>query len=179
MLLDPNTPDDIPLIIDANEAACLAHGYSREEFIGRPVSDIDDDEGKNLVKKRTAEIMRGKTFFVENNHVRKDGTFFPVAITAKRIDIKDGKPLILSTEYDLTERKRAEEDIKRMENELIQSKKMESIGTLAGGIAHEFNNMLAIIIGNNEIIMDELPKSSLMRERVLKISELQDYVPGM
>ena len=41
---------DTKRIIDANEAACLAHGYKREEFIGRPVADIDDEDGKRLVK---------------------------------------------------------------------------------------------------------------------------------
>ena len=64
MILDPNTSDGIPVIVDANTSACLMHGYEREEFIGRPVSDIDDEAGKRLVKARTAEIMTEKPSFL-------------------------------------------------------------------------------------------------------------------
>ena len=116
MILDPNTPDSIPVIIDANEAACLAHGYTREEFIGRPVVDIDDEGGKRLLRKRTAEIMTGKPFYVENTHVRKDGSTFSVAVNANRIDIGNEPPLIFTTEFDITDRKRAEELIEHQAN---------------------------------------------------------------
>jgi len=107
MILDPNTPDGIPVIIDANQAACDAHGYTRETFVGRPVIDIDDEDGRRLTKERTLEIMTGKPFYVENEHVRKDGTSFSVAVNAKRIDIEGEPPLIFTTEYDITERKAA------------------------------------------------------------------------
>ena len=52
---------------------------------------------------------------------------------------------------------------KKLEAQLQQAQKMESIGNLAGGIAHEFNNMLAIIMGNNELVMEEVPQGSLAR----------------
>jgi|GEM_PF-710141 len=118
MILDPNTSDGIPLIIDANKAACTMHGYSREEFIGRPVADIDDENGKRLVKQRTAEIMTGKPFYVENTHVRKDGTTFSAAINAKRIDIEGSRPLIFTTEYDITSRKQAETQLQESEKHM-------------------------------------------------------------
>ena len=73
MILDPNTPDGIPIIVDANESAYTMHGYTREEFIGRPVADIDDAASKKLVVGNTQQIMTGKPFFTENVHLRKDG----------------------------------------------------------------------------------------------------------
>jgi len=114
MVLDPNTSDGIPIIVDANAAACVMHGYEREEFIGRPVSDINDQAGKRLVKDRTAEIMTGKLFSVENTHVRKDGTTFTVSVNAKRIDIGGEPPLILTTEYDITEREELHHRIEKI-----------------------------------------------------------------
>nr|WP_269752139.1 EAL domain-containing protein [Thiocapsa bogorovii] len=114
MILDPNTPNGIPLIVDANTSACLMHGYEREDFIGRPVSDIDDQAGKQLVKKRTAEIMTGKPFSVENIHVRKDGTTFAVSVNAKRIDIGGEPPLIFTTEYDISKREELHNRIQKI-----------------------------------------------------------------
>lgn len=115
MVLDPNTPDGIPIIVDANEAACLIHGYKKNDLIGRSVSEIDDNEGKLLVKKRTAEIMTGKPFYIENTHIRKNGTTFTVAVNAKRIDIGNAPPIIFTIEYDITERVIAERALKESE----------------------------------------------------------------
>jgi len=173
MVLDPNTPDGIPLIIDANEAACSIHGYKKEELIGKPVSKIDDEEGKLLVKKRTAEIMTGKPFYVENTHVRKNGTTFTVAVNAKRIDIGNAPPLIFTVEYDITEKKNLEEAMQR-------SQKLESLGILAGGIAHDFNNILSAIFGFTELavmksteneISDYLDKSLSNIERARALTQ--------
>ncbi|MCG8617268.1 MAG: response regulator [Desulfobacterales bacterium] len=75
-----------------------------------------------------------------------------------------GKVTALLSTIDISKRKAAEKENRRLQAELIQSHKMESVGTLAGGIAHEFNNILSIIIGNNEMIMEDLPKYSIARE---------------
>ncbi len=128
MILDTKTSDGIPVIIDANEAACAIHGYTYEEFIGRPVADIDDEDGKRLVKKRTEEIMTGKPFYVENEHLRKDGTSFSVAVNAKRIDIGGEPPLILTTEYDISERKRAENEKEILEKLCPKLKNLQMSG---------------------------------------------------
>jgi PAS domain S-box-containing protein len=60
--------------------------------------------------------------------------------------------------YDITDRKKAEEDKEKLEEQLVQAQKMESIGTLTGGIAHDFNNILGIILGNTELAMDDVPE---------------------
>jgi PAS domain S-box-containing protein len=119
MILDPNTADGIPVIVDANKAAYTVHGYTREEFIGRPVTDMDDAEGRRLTAERTRQIMSGRPFFVENTHVRKDGSAFSVAVHANRIDIEGEPPLIFTTEYDITELKQVEEEL-RKERNLLQ-----------------------------------------------------------
>ncbi|QQS53418.1 MAG: PAS domain S-box protein [Candidatus Competibacteraceae bacterium] len=128
MILDPNTADGIPIIIDANAAACATHGYTREEFIGRPVDDIDDADGKRLVKARTAEIMAGQPFYVENTHVRKDGSTFAVAVNAQRIDIEESPPLIFTMEYDITERRRVEEELRYRDFLLAEVGRIAHVG---------------------------------------------------
>ena len=117
MILDPNTDNGIPLIVDANQAALDSHGYTREEFIGRPVADIDDEDGKKMVVQLTRMVMSGEPFYVENTHVRKDGSTFPVAVNAKRIDIEGERPLIFTIEYDISERKKAEDQLKKSEEQ--------------------------------------------------------------
>ncbi len=76
---------------------------------------------------------------------------------AKLLEWIDGRSVQIQVSTDITE-------IKRMEDELRQAHKMEAIGTLAGGIAHEFNNMLGIIIGNTELALDDIPNWSSARE---------------
>jgi len=159
MILQP-TDTGIPTILDANQAACKTHGYSREEMIGRPVADLDDDEGKQLCVERTQRIMTGKPFTVENIHVRKDGSTFPADVYASIVQFKDKPPLIVTTEFDISDRKKAETEKKSLEKQLQQAQKMESIGNLAGGIAHDFNNLLYPIIGFAEMLKEDFPLGS-------------------
>ena len=159
MILQP-TDNGIPTIFDANQAACKTHGYTKAEMIGRPVADLDDEEGKRLCIERTQRIMTGKPFTVENIHVRKDGSTFPVAVYANMVRFKDKPPLIVTTEFDISDRKKAEAEKKSLEKRLQQAQKMESIGNLAGGIAHDFNNLLYPIIGFAEMFMEDFPPGS-------------------
>jgi len=171
MILQP-TDNGIPSILDANEAACRIHGYTREEMIGKPVVELDDEEGKRLCIKRTKMILSGKTLNVENNHIRKDGTVFPVEVFANIIRFKNKPPLIVTTEFDISDRREIESDKLQLEKRLIQAQKIESIGNLAGGIAHDFNNVLYPIIGFTQMSMDDLPMEHAVQEN------LQDILDG-
>ena len=114
MVLDPNTLDGIPVIIVANKAACEAHGYTQEEFVGKKIAVVDDEEGKELVRRRTQQILSEGSLSVENIHVRKDGTKFPVAVSAFRVDTEGELPVIFTTEQDISERKQSEAKILRL-----------------------------------------------------------------
>lgn len=93
----------------------------------------------------------------------KDGHWVDILSRANAIFDQNNKAVrIVGTHVDISERK-------KLEKQLLQSQKLESIGNLAGGIAHEFNNILSIIIGNNELIMEDLPKWSLSRESAEEI----------
>lgn len=93
---------------------------------------------------------------------RRDGSTFPMDLSVGETQ-KDGAAVFVGVIHDLSERKRAEE-------QLIQAQKMESVGQLSGGIAHDFNNLLTVIIGNAEALAERLkarPDLAQMADSIL------------
>ena len=82
----------------------------------------------------------------------RDGKIYLMRYSAEIITIA-GLQHLVSVAIDITERKRVEEEKEKLEQQLLQSQKMETVGRLAGGIAHDFNNLLTAIMGNVELIM--------------------------
>jgi signal transduction histidine kinase len=102
------------------------------------------------------------------NHICKNGTVKPMHVFARLIDWKNQK-VGLSVSADLTEHKKDEEERKKLLEQLFQSQKLESIGNLAGGVAHDFNNMLGIIIGYAELSLCDMDPSNPLKENLEKI----------
>jgi PAS domain S-box-containing protein len=86
---------------------------------------------------------------------------------------------VIHTIKDITERKRVEEEKRKLENDLVQAQKMEALGTMAGGIAHDFNNILQPILINTELISDMLPQGALEREYLDQIAEAAQFGKDM
>ncbi|MCP4409849.1 MAG: PAS domain S-box protein, partial [Gammaproteobacteria bacterium] len=108
------------VIADANQAACEILGYSREELLGRPIKDIDRSLDEEQNRAILNQVMSRESLLFETAHVRKDGTTFPVEVSAKLLDTGANSSLIISIERDITERKRTEEEIKNS-NSLLSS----------------------------------------------------------
>jgi diguanylate cyclase (GGDEF)-like protein/PAS domain S-box-containing protein len=101
-------PNDVPIILEANEAALLAHGYQREELIGKPVSLIDPFSHQKFFS-AIIQKLDGKQHQVFNvRHQRKNGSIFEVEVKATSLELKARK-IILSVERDITERRRLEQ----------------------------------------------------------------------
>jgi len=138
-------------------------GYTLEEvdFNVKQWTDLHHPDDREAVWKSIQGHIEGRTpeHKIEYRMRTKEGSYKWILDQAQIVSYdSDGNPLRMSgTHTDITERK-------KLENQLLQSQKLESIGNLAGGIAHEFNNILSIIIGNNELIMDDLPEWSLSTE---------------
>ncbi len=110
-LLEP-TPKGL-IIVDMNDAACKIHGYSYEELIGEPIAMLDDMEAGKQIGERTNLLMKGETLTFEAKHVRKDGSEFPVEISAQLIEIAD-EPYVLGIDRDISERKKMEEELRAL-----------------------------------------------------------------
>ena len=104
--------------------------------------------------------------------LHKDGSSVWAEVTASFIIGKDGKPVgILGVAHDITERLRAEEEKQELQESLSRSKKMEALGTLAGGVAHDLNNVLSGVVSYPDLLLLDLPENSTFRKPVEMIRE--------
>jgi PAS domain S-box-containing protein len=107
----------------------------------------------------TADPFRSST--IELEVIRKDGTTLWIEVTASFLRDKKGSAIgILGVSRDISERRQAANETKKLGRQLQQAQKMEAIGTLAGGVAHDFNNILSAIMGYTELSMMDVPDGS-------------------
>lgn len=117
-LLDPSDKE-IPTIVDVNIAACVMNKYTRRELIGKPVTFIDDNEGTKKVPDILDRLKAGEEVTFEIDHARKDGSVFPVEVSARLLYI-EGRPYILSIDRDITERKQVEDELRKHRERLLE-----------------------------------------------------------
>lgn len=103
-------PEREPVIRDANAAALLAHGYTREELLGKPVSFLDTGVPASAMMARVDRLKAGNGAVFEVRHRRKDGSLFDLEASVREIPV-GGKHMVISVERDITERKKADKDI--------------------------------------------------------------------
>jgi len=163
-------------ITEFNEAYQAMLGYTAEEIKTLTYEDITPktwhaiEEG--IIKDQV--IIRGYSDIYEKEYRRKDGMIFPVELQTYLLRNEKGMPNgMWAFVRDITERKRAEEEKKMLEDNLVRAQKMEAIGTLAGGIAHDFNNLLMGILGNISIMRMNFDDSHPFFDR---LSSMEEYV---
>lgn len=155
-----------------NDAESKILGYSRDEMFGmnsrRYLDEKNAQKAYQVFRKiyTTGEPVKSLDMEV----IRKDGTRAYHEISASLIRGGNGKPLgFRGFSRDVTDRKQAEEEKRKLEERLHRAEKMEGLGQLAGGVAHVLNNVLGILSGYSELLLQEIPEGQKARNHVEKI----------
>ena len=152
-------------ITGANDAFLGLTGYTREDLEAGRIDwmAMTPPEYAHLDRRALGEIAaHGASALYEKEFIRKDGSRVPILLgaTAFEDNPNEGVCFVL----DLSDRK-------RLETQLVQSQKLETVGKLAGGIAHEFNSILTAIIGQSELLLSDLPSGSPLLSNATEITK--------
>jgi len=151
-----------------NDAACELLEYPREELLRLRMQDISPSP-ISWAERWRRRSQEGAVRF-ERTHRAKGGREIPVEVSVSVIEF-EGEECHWVYTRDLTEQKRAQADKARLEAELLHAQKLESVGRLAGGVAHDFNNMLTVILGYAELLAASFPEGDPMLESLAEIKK--------
>ncbi|HEX3855695.1 MAG TPA: response regulator [Verrucomicrobiae bacterium] len=153
--------------LKVNRALCALVGYSEAELLTRTFQDITYSEDLEADLENVRRLLAGEiqSYQMEKRYVHARGQLVTVLLNVSFVRDGQGRPrYFISQIQDITERK-------RLEAQLFQSQKLETVGKLAGGIAHEFNSILTAIIGQSELLLGDLPAGSPLAKNTTEISK--------
>jgi PAS domain S-box-containing protein len=161
-------------IVSWNVGAERVYGFGAEEVIGRPLNILMPPDRLDEFPQTLTMVKRGDSVTnYETFRLRKDGKRISVSVTESPIRSEAGRVTGLSSiARDITERKRLEE-------ELLQSQKMDAVGRLAGGIAHDFNNILTAILGYSDLIIGQVDEKQWMYKHLSEIRKAADFAASL
>jgi|GEM_PF-1027381 len=167
---------DIIMEVDANKIYTWANQAGLDFFggdvIGREAADFF--EGAQQTYDMVRPLFNGaeNVIYLESWQRRRDGQRRLLAWWCRVLKNEEGKVVgALSSARDITEQKRAEQEKERLQEQLLQFQKLESIGLLAGGVAHDFNNMLQVILGYADLALSEVEASQPLHEYLSEIQK--------
>jgi two-component system cell cycle sensor histidine kinase/response regulator CckA len=158
--------------VDVNEAAIELSGYTREQAIGHTVEELnlwvspEDEQVFGQMLKESGQVKALQTTF----RTRK-GEIRQVELSADLIEL-DGSSCVLTIGRDITESL-------KLEAQFRQAQKMDAIGRLAGGVAHDFNNMLAVIVGYIQLLQDRVDPADAGQKHIEQIRKACERAAGL
>lgn len=161
------------IIRDVNDKLCKMTGYRREELLGRSMGMLYAEGDHDYVTHKKHFRAQGESpeslGTVETRWKTKDGQIRLVSLTAAALNAGDPTSGICFTAADITEQKNARKENEKLEYRLRHTQKMEAVGELSGGIAHEFNNLLQIINGYADLMTDDIDNTHPARPALNEI----------
>jgi two-component system cell cycle sensor histidine kinase/response regulator CckA len=156
-----------------NRGAETMLGYHSEEILGENTAILVPlDRKEEMEKLRELATKEENVSNYETVMLKRNGDLVEVAVTVSPIKDSNGKIVGVSTiSRDITERKRAQESMKKNEEQMRLAQKMDAIGRLAGGVAHDFNNLLSVIGGNSGFLKAGLLPGNPHLEEVEEIEK--------
>ncbi|MEN6484010.1 MAG: PAS domain S-box protein [Syntrophobacteraceae bacterium] len=165
--------DTMGVISYWNPAAEQILGYAKEEALGRNLHDLiaprrycaQFQAAFSMFQETGTGNSVGRTIELEAR--RKDDEKIPVELSLSAVFMNGWHAV--GVLRDITERKRAETRLRKSEERLQRAEKMEALGTLAGGVAHDLNNVLGIVVGYAELLLEDLGDSGPTRSEAMEI----------
>ena len=145
--------DNTGRLLEVNQTFCRMSGYEERELLAMNIADLEANDSPQDVAARMQMLTEKGSDRFESRHCRKDGSLLDVEISVQFRHANDGGEFVAFV-CDITGRHKAEKEKERLEASLRQAQKLQAVGTLASGVAHEFNNLLAAIMGYAGKIFD-------------------------
>jgi PAS domain S-box-containing protein len=168
--------------IQSNRALCRMLGYTAAELrnLSYTAFTLSEDAAEDV--RFHEELFRGERthYRREKRYVHKDGQIVWGSLTVSLVRDDNGEPkCIVGMVEDITDRRRAQEDLRERDAQLQQSQKMEAVGQLAGGIAHDFNNLLTVIHGYSELVLGTMQPNDPARSDIQEIRQASERAAGL
>lgn len=167
-------------IIDCNQKALELDGYSHGEITAMKMFELYPEDEREQLDLRHGEVLRkgSYTSVTSHHHVRKDSILVPVEISSSLVQT-GGRKLIMNIVRDVSKRKALEKEREETAAKLRRANRMEALGLMAGGVAHDLNNILSGIVSYPELMMMKLPPDSPVRADLQKVMESGQRAAGV
>ncbi len=153
-----------------NEAWARLHGRETFEIFGRRLDLFHSAEQMELLRPALDQVREEGSWEGEISHQSKDGSVFPTWTSITLLRGPEAEPVgFVMVARDISERQKVAEERQRIETRLQESEKLRSMANLAGGIAHDYNNLLTGVLGNSSLALQELPARSSAAEKLAQI----------
>ena len=155
-----------------SQSYCKAFGKSEDELLGKKFIPLIHEEDREAVVKALDKVHRPPYIaHVEERAMTKDGWRWQAWLNTAVLNEKNEVEATVAVGRDINKQKQVEEERIKLETQLQQAQKMEAIGTLAGGVAHDLNNILGGLVSYPELLLLQLPEDSPLRKSILTIQK--------
>ena len=149
---------------------CRMFGKTEDDLLGKTFTPLVHSDDRKPTEMEMQKLSQPPyTAYIEQRAMTKDGWKWLAWVDTAILDDQGNVKEIIGLGRDISEKKRAEVERQKLQDQLLQAQKMESVGRLAGGVAHDFNNKLTVMMGNAQLLMQDLDRSMPLYEGLQEI----------